>query len=118
MQVLRLSDALQTAATDADLNYKQADSLVDRNGKGKGLMTFQDRRQHAEQVFTTCMQQMLAVVVGSFQVLLSWIQLSLLPRPSDSQAVEGSGCLTQCSLVAAALLQCCFQGPTSAHSAI
>jgi hypothetical protein len=82
MQVLRLSDALQTAATDADLNYKQADSLVDRNGKGKGLMTFQDRRQHAEQVFTTCMQQMLAVVVGSFQVLLSWIQLSLLPRPS------------------------------------
>lgn len=48
MQVLRLSDTLQTAARKADLGYKQANSLVDY--KGNGVMTFQDRRQHAEQV--------------------------------------------------------------------
>lgn len=43
-----MSDTLQAAAKKADLGYKHATSVVDCKG-GRGL-TFQERRQHAEQV--------------------------------------------------------------------
>lgn len=53
-KVLRLSDTLQAAAKKADLGYKHATSVVDCKG-GRGL-TFQERRQHAEQALASRQQ--------------------------------------------------------------